>query len=472
MGRVLSLIGGGSVRTYYFIESLIRFCRELDIEEVRVMDTDAEKLRYFGGIAAYLARREESGLKVTLTGDAEMALRGADYVVTTIRVGGDEARTKDERIALSEGLIGQETTGAGGFSYAIRTIPVMLAYMKLIRRLAKPEAPVFNFTNPAGLVTQALYDAGFEGVIGICDNATGIKTDTAEALGVNASDLLVKVYGLNHLSWASRVELFGTDILPKLMENEAFVQNFHQFLYFDRDLIRRLGQIPNGYLYYYYHRERALKNLLAAPETRGEFILRVNRAMMEALRQHDVEKEPERCVEIYRDFMHRRESSYMSTELGGEVLRPAKIRPEELGIDLLKGRKPVTEIYEGYAGVVFNYIDSCLHDKGIDLAVSIPNRGAIPGMADDDVVEVTALVGKNGAVPCRFKASEIRPSSLALMKTVKAYEKLTVEAVLTHSKAAAIEALTVHPLVGDHATAKRLAYAYTDLNRPWIGEWK
>ena len=214
MGKVLSLIGGGSVRTYYFIESLIRFCRELDIEEVRVMDTDAEKLRYFGGIAAYLARRGESGLKVTLTGDAEMALRGADYVVTTIRVGGDEARTKDE---LSEGLIGQETTGAGGFSYAIRTIPVMLAYMKLIRRLAKPEAPVFNFTNPAGLVTQALYDAGFEGVIGICDNATGIKTDTAEALGVNASDLLVKVYGLNHLSWASRVELFGTDILPKLM---------------------------------------------------------------------------------------------------------------------------------------------------------------------------------------------------------------------------------------------------------------
>ena len=119
MGRVLSLIGGGSVRTYYFIESLIRFCRELDIEEVRVMDTDAEKLRYFGGIAAYLAGRGESGLKVTLTGDAEKALRGADYVVTTIRVGQDEARTKDERIALSEGLIGQETTGAGGFSYAL-----------------------------------------------------------------------------------------------------------------------------------------------------------------------------------------------------------------------------------------------------------------------------------------------------------------------------------------------------------------
>ena len=471
MGKILSLIGGGSVRTYYFIESLMRFYQEMDIEEVRVMDTDAEKLQYFGGIAAYLVRREGCGLKVTLTDSAEEALRGADYVVTTIRVGQDEARTQDERIALSEGLIGQETTGAGGFSYAIRTIPAMIGYMKLIRRLAKPGAPVFNFTNPAGLVTQALYDAGFDRIIGICDNATGIKTDTAEALGVNASDLLVKVYGLNHLSWASRAELGGTDILPKLMANDDFVRNFHQFLYFDRDLVRRIGQIPNGYLYYFYHRERALQNLLAAPETRGEFILRTNRAMMEALREHDIEKEPQVCLEIYRDFMHRRESSYMSIELGGEALHPARIRPEALGIPALKDRPPATEIYEGYAGVVFNYIDSMKGDKGIDLAVSIPNRGAIPGMEDDDVVEITALVGKDGAVPCRFDKAEIRPSGLALMKTVKAYEKLTVEAVLTKSKAAAVEALTIHPLVGDNAKARRLVDAYTALNAAWIGEW-
>ena len=471
MEKILSLIGGGSVRTYYFIESLLKFHRELGIGEVRVMDNDAEKLRYFGGIAAFLAERAGSGLRVTLTGSAEDALRGADYVVTTIRVGQDEARTKDERIALSEGLIGQETTGAGGFSYAIRTIPAMLSYMKLIRELAKPDAPVFNFTNPAGLVTQAMYDAGFDNIIGICDNATGIKTDTAEALGVNASDLRVMVYGLNHLSWASRVEYGGADILPKLMESDDFVQNFHQFLYFDRDLVRRIGQIPNGYLYYYYHRERALKNIVSAPETRGEFILRNNRAMMEALRQHDIDTEPERCLAIYRDFMHRRESSYMSTELGGEALHPARIDPEALGIPALKDRPPVTEIYEGYAGIVFNYIDSCTHDKGIDLAISVPNRGAVPGMEDDDVVEITSLVGKDGAVPCRFEKEEIRPANLALMKTVKAYEKLTVEAVLRHSKAAAVEALTIHPLVGDYAKAKRLAEAYTALNRPWIGEW-
>lgn len=471
MAKKLALIGGGSVRTYYFIESLLKFYRSMDIGEVAVMDIDPEKLAYFGGIARYLVAREREELQITLTTDAKTALSDADWVVTTVRVGGDETRTQDERIALRHGVIGQETTGAGGFSYAIRTIPVMLEYMRLIRTYAKPDAPVFNFTNPSGLVTQALYDAGYTGIIGICDNATGIKIDTANALAVNASDLLVKVYGLNHLSWANRIEVGGVDILPKLFENDAFVQNFHQFLYFDRDLVRRLRCIPNGYLYYYYHRERALKNLSKAKETRGEFILRNNTDMMNALRAHSIETEPEVCLAIYRAYMRRREGSYMSIELGGQTLHPERIDPRMLGIDSLLGHKPVTEIYEGYAGVVFNYIDSRKNDRNIDLAVSVPNRGAVQGMADDDVLEITCLIGRDGAKPMRFAPEEIDGTNLALMKTIKRYEKLTVEAVRTHSKAAAREALMQHPLVGDYALAKSLVDAYAALNAPWIGEW-
>ena len=472
MGKKLALIGGGSVRTYYFIESLMKFYREMDIAEIAVMDNDGEKLRYFGGIAKYLTEKAQSGLRVTLTEDPIEALRGADFVVTTVRVGQDWARCQDERIALNLGLIGQETTGPGGFSYAIRTIPTMLHYMELIRTYAKPDAPVFNFTNPSGLVTQALYDGGYDNIIGICDNATGIKIDIANALQVNASDLMVKVYGLNHLSWAGRVELGGVDILPRLMENEGFVANFHQFLYFDRDLIRRLGVIPNGYLYYYYHREKALHNLLAAKESRGEFILRNNQAMMGALRQHDIRTEPQTCLDIYRDYMHRREGSYMLLELGGAQKAPEKIDIEALGIRGLVGNKPVTEIYEGYAGVVFNYIDSVRLGKGIDLAVSVPSRGAIPGMAADDVVEITCTIGADGAVPMTFTEDEIDPSALALMKTVKRYEKLTVEAVRAASKEAAVEALTVHPLVGDYDLAVKLTERYCELNKPWIGEWR
>lgn len=220
--KKLALIGGGSVRTYYFIESLLKFYKKMEIGQVAVMDNDPEKLRYFGGIARYLAQREESGLEVRLTTEAVEAVRDADYVVTTIRVGQDEARTRDERIALDMGLIGQETTGAGGFSYALRTIPVMWEYMRLVKEYARPGALVFNFTNPSGLVTQALYDAGYNNIIGICDNATGIKIDIARALQVNASDLTVKVYGLNHLSWAGRVELGGGIYFPRFLAMKVF----------------------------------------------------------------------------------------------------------------------------------------------------------------------------------------------------------------------------------------------------------
>lgn len=470
--KKLALIGGGSVRTYYFVESLMKFYEIMDIGEVAVMDNDPEKLRYFGGIAEYLTRREAGGLKIVLTEHAAEAVRDADYVVTTIRVGQDEARTRDERIALDLGLIGQETTGAGGFSYALRTIPAMWEYMRLIREYARPGAVVFNFTNPSGLVTQALYDAGYDNVIGICDNATGIKIDIARALQVNASDLRVKVYGLNHLSWANRVELGGTDILPVLLHNENFLENFPPLQYFDRSLVRHLGEIPNGYLYYFYHREQALRNMLAAGESRGEFICRNNREMMEALRKYDMESEPEKCLEIYREYMRRREGSYMNIELGGRPDSHPPVDRESLGIGHLLGDGPVTEIYEGYAGVVFNYIDSMTYDKGIDLAVSVPNREAIPGMEADDVVEVTCTIGRGGAVPMEFDREEIRMSNLLLMQTIKRYEKLTVEAVRRKSKETAVEALTIHPLVQDYSLAVKLTEAYCKLNEPWIGVWK
>ncbi len=162
----------------------------------------------------------------------------------------------------------------------------------------------------------------------------------------------------------------------------------------------------------------------------------------------------------------------MSIELGGEAPHPASIDPDALGIRALLGSRPVTEIYEGYAGVVFNYIDSMQNDKGIDLAISVKNQGAIESMADDDVLEITCLIGKDGAKPMRFANGELNESNLALMKTIKRYERLTVEAVRTKSKAAAREALMQHPLVGDYALAKALTDEYAAHNAPWIGEWK
>jgi 6-phospho-beta-glucosidase len=250
------------------------------------------------------------------------------------------------------------------------------------------------------------------------------------------------------------------------MKNEGFVQNFHQFLYFDRDLIRCLKEIPNGYLYYYYHRNRALKNLLKAPLSRGEFIAENNRQMINELRGHDINKEPEACLKIYREYMKRREESYMNIELDNPAIQAQPVDIESLGISELIGRGPYNEIYEGYAGVVFNYIDSMNHNKGLDLAISVPNRGAIPGMEDRDVVEVTCRIYKDGAVPVKFDG--INPSNLLLMQTIKRYEKLTVEAALEKNPMKAIEALTIHPLIGDYSLAKQLVYEYEEVNESYM----
>ncbi len=464
----LVLIGGGSVRTYYFVESLLKFCKRLQITELSIMDNDPVKLEIFGGFAVYLAEHSEENLKVELTGNLKAAVKDADFAVTTVRSGKDEARCKDERIALDYGVIGQETTGAGGYSYATRSIPAMLEICKAIREYAKPGVITFNFTNPSGLVTQAMHDAGYE-VIGICDNATGIKMDLSEALHVGGGDMYVRVYGLNHLSWADRVEIGGHDILPELLKRDNFVENFHQFAYFDKDLIRTIKKIPNGYLYYFYHREKALANIMAAKATRGESIHAINERMMAELTRMDVHTQAKEMIEIYRRFMQEREGSYMQMETGG-ISHPAKIDVHTLGIPELSTVGESPEIYEGYAGVAFNYIESVVRNKPIDLALCVPNNGSIEGLEDDDVVEVTCIVDKDGARPVHIGA--MPEDEYLLTRTIKRYEKLTVAAVRERSLELGTMALMQHPLVGSYSLAKQLVKEYAAINEPYTGAWR
>lgn len=464
----LALIGGGSVRTYYFMESLLKFCTKLHITEVSIMDTDARKLTIFGGFAVYMTEKSGAPLTVMLTGSLEEAVRNADYVVTTLRVGQDEARCLDERIALSHGVIGQETTGAGGYSYATRTIPAMLHVCETIRQYAHPGVITFNFTNPAGLITQAMHDAGYE-VIGICDNATGIKMDLAKALQVGAGDLYVRVWGLNHLSWADEVRFQGRDVLPALLAQDTFVEAFHPFAYFDRSLIRQLKKIPNGYLYYFYHRERALENMRRAEHTRGEAIRNINAGMMQRLAHMDVRTQAEEMLHVYHDFMGRREGSYMQMETGGLPPMPP-IDRAALGIDGLLDVHSTRAVYEGYAGVAFNYIESVTNNRPIDLALCVPNRGAIDGLEDDDVVEVTCMVDGQGATPVRIGA--IPEDEYLLIRAIKRYEKLTIAAVRERSLALGTQALMQHPLVESYSLAKTLVEEYAKVNAPYTGVWR
>lgn len=464
----LALIGGGSVRTYYFVESLLKFCDRLQITDLYVMDNDPIKLEIFGGFAVYLAEHSDAKLNVVLTGDLKTAVKDADFVVTTVRAGKDEMRCRDERIALNYGIIGQETTGAGGYAYATRSIPAMLEICKTIKEYAKQGVITFNFTNPSGLVTQAMHDAGYE-VIGICDNATGIKMDLSEALHVGAGDMYVRVYGLNHLSWADRVEIGGHDILPELLKRDNFVDNFHQFAYYDKDLIRTIKKIPNGYLYYFYHREKALANIQASSQTRGESIHAINERMMAELTKMDVHTQAKEMIEVYRRYMHEREGSYMQMETGG-MKHPAEINVRELGIPELDAVHGSQEIYEGYAGVAFNYIESVVNNKPIDLALCVPNRGAIAGLEDDDVVEVTCIVDKNGARPVNI--GQMPEDEYLLTRMIKRYEKLTVAAVREKSLELGTMALMQHPLVGSYSLAKELVKEYAAVNEPFTGKWR
>jgi 6-phospho-beta-glucosidase len=463
----IALIGGGGPRTVYFTESLIKYAERLGITELCLMDTDALKLKVFGGICRGLA--EGSAASVTLEDDFRRAVKGARAVVFAIRVGGDDARVDDERIALSLGLIGQETTGAGGFAYAMRTVPVMLNYMSIVRETA-PTAVVFNFTNPSGLVTQALYDAGFDNVYGICDNATGIKIELSKALSISSGRLRVNAYGLNHLSWANAVNIGGVNILPELLKSETFVENFSHFAYFDRALIKSLGEIPNGYLYYYYHREKALANMLKSSKTRGESIRDINILMLDELSAFDVEKDIKRALDIFRRRMGEREGSYMKVETGGGA-ELEKFDPAALGIDVLEGQGRALEALEGYAGVAFNCIESMTRPaKPVDVALNVPNKGAIEGMETDDIVEVTCDVTESRVKPEGF--IDIPPSNLLMMKTIKRYEKLTIAAIREWRREFAYEALTIHPLVGSYSLAKELVNKYLGLEKNNPGDWK
>ena len=273
-------------------------------------DINREKLEVIAKLCNHVVAREGKDLVVRYATDPVEAIRGMDYIVTTLRVGGDHSRVIDETVALKNGVIGQETTGVGGFSMAVRTIPVLMDYCRMIEQYA-PNAWVFNFTNPSGLVTQALHAAGFHRVIGICDAPSSMKYRMAQKLGVTEEELYVEFFGLNHLSWIRSVQVRGEEILPKLIADDDFLSSIQELEIFDRDVIRDTGMLPNEYLYYYYHRERALGNIEKSDATRGQTIERVNQLMMKELGEMDIDADPEGALQVFLYYMQLRENSYI-----------------------------------------------------------------------------------------------------------------------------------------------------------------
>lgn len=455
----LTILGGAGSRSLMLVKSLARQSSNLGIDQLVFMDIDEYRLKIFGEMVVKASELLAPGLNTTYTSNAKEALTDADFVITTIRVGGEESRVTDEKIALKHGVLGQETTGAGGFAMAMRSIPVLANYCELIRRVAKHDVMVFNFTNPAGLVTQAMRDLGYDFVYGICDAPSGLLRQVAALYKRPVSDFKVNLIGLNHLSYFTGVSLNGTEILPEILQNPE-LYTMTDMRYFEPALARHIGCLLNEYLYYYYYREHSVENILHAGKTRGECIAEINRQMLKELEGMDVNQEFGRMLEVYEKYTLMRESNYMASE--SSVKRN-------------KENVPRFNLYTpddgGYAGVALAFIRAKITGVKSEMVICVPNNGTVGWLENDDVIEVSCDISRDGAIPKKGNY-ELPESVKQLVSTVKFYERNAVKAILTKDVDLAIDSLMIHPLVNSYSLAKVILNDYIEAYKKYTGGWE
>jgi 6-phospho-beta-glucosidase len=383
----------------------------LDVERLALHDVDAERLAVVGGMARRMLERQGFGGELLLTGEIDAALEGADFVVIQIRVGGQEARLRDETVPLACGCIGQETTGAGGLAKALRTVPVVLEIAERAREQAAPDAWILDFTNPVGIVTRALRDAGHRAV-GLCNVAIGFQRSFARMLRVEPERLLVDQVGLNHLTWVRAALLDGEDVLPQLIAEHG--DELAAQAHVPTRLLEELGAVPSYYLRYFYAHDDVLAEQLDS-EPRAATVATIERELLETYRDPSITEKPA--------LLERRGGAFYS----------------DAALGLL------ASLAEG---------DGAVH------VVDVRNEGTLAGLADDDVVEVPARVDSDGPSP--LPQAPLAPELLGLVQHVAAYERLAAEAAVTDDRTLVRKALLAHPLIGqDRITEELLGRLFT-----------
>lgn len=455
----LCILGGGGSRAIILTKSLLQKAPALGVTEITFMDTNEEGLRIFGGMAKKAAAMINPDVKVTYTAEAVAAISDSDYVITTIRAGGDAGRVWNERTALKHGVLGQETTGAGGFAMALKTIPLLREYCALIQNYAKKDVMVFNFSNPSGLVTQAMRDLGYDFIYGVCDAPSSFLHQVARLRRMPIELMGMDVFGLNHLSYYTAITENGMDITRELLfEPKLYTET--DMRYFEPDLPQKWNVLFNEYLYYFYYREEAVRNILNSECTRGESILSINRNMMSELQNLDPEKDFQRMLEIYANYNHQREISYMAAE--------SSIQRNETAA-------PVFDLFSpeegGYAGIALAFIQAKMKGAVSEMVLSVPNQGTVDWLAEDDVVETTCIIGPNGAVS-KKGMQPLPESAKVLVQTMKRYERLAAQGILEKDRSLITEALMVHPLVNSYSLAKELVSDYLKWDIEHINDWR
>lgn len=427
----LAILGGGGFRVPHVYKALLADA-DHGITEVILYDTETERLEPMRQLLREIPGSID-GPHITITHDLDVAVTDVDFVFSAIRVGGLPGRINDEHVALDLGVLGQETTGPGGLAYALRTLPVMLDIAERIRARS-PHAFTINFTNPAGIITEALQGVLGDRVAGICDTPIGLGRRVAERIGVAPARLELDYVGLNHLGWMRRILLDGTDILPELLAGDTLA-DFEEASLFGLEWMRLLGAIPNEYLYYYYFTRDAVQAIQASGETRGEYLAAQQSAFFDELATTDDK------LALWTRTVNARSGSYMA-EVGAVHAHDHGDEPED----------------DGYAGVAVAVMRALTSDEEVTMILNVRNNGIITGMPDDAVVELPTRVSRRGVTA--LPTSQPSLHQLGLMLQVKSVERDIIAAATTGDRSFALRAFAQHPLVDSVNVATLLVKHY------------
>lgn len=429
----VAVIGGGSSYTPELVEGFIHRFHELPVRDLYLVDIEEgrEKLEIVGALAKRMVEKAGVPIRIHLTLDRREAIRDADFVTTQIRVGLLAARARDERIPLRYNCIGQETTGAGGFAKALRTIPVILDICKDMEELA-PNAFLLNFTNPAGIVTEAVIKHSTIRSIGLCNLPIGTKMQIARMAEVDPSEVDMEWVGINHLNWATQLRVGGENILDTILDRASgtgavTVKNIPDFGW-DKAFLRSLGALPCSYLHYYYMADKMLEEEFAAAQkdgTRAEVVQRLEKDLFELYKDPNLAVKPPQ--------LEKRGGAY-------------------------------------YSLAAVNLISSIYNNRKDIQQVNVRNNGALPFLPDDASIEINCVIDSEGAHPVQIE-TPVSAQIRGLLQVVKAYEELTVEAAVTGDVGTAIQALTIHPLVTSAEVAGKIVADIIEENKSYLPQF-
>ncbi|MFC4948349.1 6-phospho-beta-glucosidase [Pseudonocardia sp. GCM10023141] len=433
----LTILGGGGFRVPLVYRALAasNSVAGSRVTEVVLHDPSTSRLAAIDAVLRQLAAAVSGAPAVRIATDLDDALRDARFVFSAIRVDGLAGRIADERVALDLGVLGQETTGPGGIAYGLRTIPVALHVATRVAAVA-PDAWLINFTNPAGMITEAMQGVLGERAVGICDSPVGLIRRAATALGITGTAPVADYVGLNHLGWLRALRVHGVDRLPALLADDRALAGIEEAALVGADWVRSIGALPNEYLYYFYRNREAVEAIKAASSTRGEYLQIQQEAFYAA-----VAAAPATALESWSQACAARDASYMAESRdAGE---------ERAAADVEAG---------GYQQVALDLMDALSGGSPRTMILNVRNGTAVPGLPADGVVEVPCVVGAHGVAP--LATAPLDGAKLGLLQQVKAVEQDTIEAAVTGSAAVALRAFAQHPLVDSLDVARQLLDGY------------